>query len=105
MWGGLAGLPVALASPSLFSVYRRPPTLRGALVVGVSQSGQSPDIVAVLAEARRQGAPTLALTNGPSSPLAHAADLLIASRSAAGVPTSRSVTAPSDRSRPESPSS
>jgi glucosamine--fructose-6-phosphate aminotransferase (isomerizing) len=70
-------LPVGLAAPSLFSVYRQPPRLQGALVVGISQSGQSPDIVAVLAEARRQGAPTLAITNDPGSPLAAEADHLL----------------------------
>lgn len=70
-------LPVALATPSLFSVYEQPPRLDGALVIGISQSGQSPDIVAVLAEARRQGAPTLALSNDPASPLAAQADYLL----------------------------
>ncbi|HSR33404.1 MAG TPA: glucosamine--fructose-6-phosphate aminotransferase, partial [Anaerolineae bacterium] len=48
-------LPVGLATPSLFSVYGKPPRLEHGLIVGISQSGQSPDIVAVLAEARRQG--------------------------------------------------
>lgn len=70
-------LPVALATPSLFSVYGEPPSLRGGLVVGISQSGQSPDIVAVLAEGRRQGVPTLAITNDTASPLANHADHLI----------------------------
>lgn len=77
VWGSLNGLPVALATPSLFSLYRRPPRLKGALVVGISQSGQSPDIVSVLAEARRQGSPTLAIVNAPNSPLAGAADWVI----------------------------
>jgi glutamine---fructose-6-phosphate transaminase (isomerizing) len=70
-------LPVALATPSLFSVYGEPPRLEGALIVGISQSGQSPDIVAVLAEGRRQGAPTLAITNDPDSSLATQADYAI----------------------------
>ncbi len=70
-------LPVGLATPSLFSVYRQPPRLAGALVIGISQSGQSPDIVAVLAEGRQQGAPTLAITNDPGSPLAAQADYLL----------------------------
>lgn len=76
--GAFAGLPVALAAPSLFTVYGRPPLLAGALVVGVSQSGQSPDIVAVVAEGRLQGALTLAITNDPASPLAQAAELTLA---------------------------
>jgi glutamine---fructose-6-phosphate transaminase (isomerizing) len=67
-------LQVALATPSVFSMYRQPPDLSGALVIGISQSGQSPDIVSVLAEGRRQGRPTLAITNDPESPLAKAAE-------------------------------
>jgi glucosamine--fructose-6-phosphate aminotransferase (isomerizing) len=74
LFGALNRLPVALATPSLFSIYRAPPQLREALVLGISQSGQSPDIVAVIEEGRRQGALTVAVTNTPDSPLAHAAD-------------------------------
>ncbi len=77
LWGSRNGLPVALAAPSLFTLYRTPPQLQGALVVGISQSGQSPDIVSVLAEGRRQGVPTLAITNDPSSPLAKEADMVL----------------------------
>lgn len=69
------GLPVALAAPSLFTMYRLPPRLTEALVVGISQSGHSPDIVEVVAEGRRQGAMTLAITNDAGSPLACAAEL------------------------------
>jgi glucosamine--fructose-6-phosphate aminotransferase (isomerizing) len=75
--GAYNRLPVGLATPSLFSVYREPPLLQGALVVGISQSGQSKDIVAVLAEGRHQGVPTLAITNDPDSPLAGQADFVI----------------------------
>lgn len=67
-------LPVALAAPSMFSMYAAPPRIADALVIGISQSGESPDIVAVLEEARRQGAPSIAVTNAPSSPLAAVAD-------------------------------
>jgi glucosamine--fructose-6-phosphate aminotransferase (isomerizing) len=70
-------LTVALATPSLYSVYGRPPRLEGALVIGISQSGQSPDIVAVLTEGRRQGVPTVAITNDTESPLAAQADFVI----------------------------
>ena len=73
LWGAHNRLPIALATPSLFTLYGRPPRLDGALVVGISQSGQSPDIVAVVAEGRRQGRPALAITNEPDSPLAAAA--------------------------------
>jgi glucosamine--fructose-6-phosphate aminotransferase (isomerizing) len=77
VWASLAGLPVALATPALHTLYAAPPRMNGALVVGVSQSGQSPDIVSVLAEGKRQGRPTLAITNDGSSPLAAAADHVI----------------------------
>ncbi len=75
--GAVNSLPVALATPSLFTLYRRPPCLADALVIAVSQSGQSPDIVAVVEEGRRQGALTLAVTNDPASPLARAAEWVI----------------------------
>ena len=74
LWGAHNRLPLALATPSLFTYYKSPPRLQGALVVGVSQSGQSPDIVSVLEEGRRQGCLTLAITNIPDSPLAKTAD-------------------------------
>ena len=74
LFGALNRLPVALATPSLFSIYRAPPRMRDALVLGVSQSGQSPDIVSVVEEGRQQGALTVAVTNEPSSPLAQAAE-------------------------------
>jgi glucosamine--fructose-6-phosphate aminotransferase (isomerizing) len=72
-FGSVSRLPVALAAPSLFSRYETPPRLGHALVVGVSQSGRSPDVVGVIEEARRQGALTAAITNEPDSPLAAAA--------------------------------
>ena len=71
------GLPVALAAPSLYTIYKRPPRLNSALVVGISQSGQSPDIVEVVAEGRRQGALTLGITNDPQSPLAATAEFCL----------------------------
>ncbi len=77
IWAALAGYPVALATPALYTLYSRPPRMAGALVVGVSQSGQSPDIVSVVAEGKRQGRPTLAITNDAASPLAAAADHVI----------------------------
>ena len=72
-FGIAASLPVALAAPSLSTLYGRPPRLRNALVVGISQSGRSPDVVEVISAARRAGAPTLAIVNDPDSPLARAA--------------------------------
>ncbi|NOH02151.1 MAG: SIS domain-containing protein [Chloroflexi bacterium] len=75
--GALNGLPLALATPSLFTYYKQPPKLRSALVIGISQSGKSPDIVSVLEEGRRQGCSTLAITNDPASPLAGASDFVL----------------------------
>jgi glucosamine--fructose-6-phosphate aminotransferase (isomerizing) len=74
LFGVLTGLPVASAAPSLVTLYGAPPRLRGALVVGISQSGRSPDVVETVAAARRAGAPTLAIVNDPASPLARAAE-------------------------------
>jgi glucosamine--fructose-6-phosphate aminotransferase (isomerizing) len=71
------GLPLALATPSLFTYYQQPPKLKNALVVGVSQSGQSPDIVSVLQEGKRQGNLTLAITNETDSPLTESADFVV----------------------------
>jgi glucosamine--fructose-6-phosphate aminotransferase (isomerizing) len=77
LWGAFNRMPVALAAPSLFSLYKRPPELKHVLVVGISQSGQSPDIVGVLEEGRRQGVPTLAIGNDADSPLARAAGAFV----------------------------
>lgn len=74
LFGALNGLPVMLATPSLFTLYNRPPHFREALVIGISQSGQSPDIVKVIEEGQRQNALTLAITNDSKSPLALAAE-------------------------------
>ncbi len=75
--GAMNGLPLALATPSLFTYYNRPPKLKNALVVGISQSGASPDIVAVLEEGKRQGCLTLSITNESNSPLAKASDFVL----------------------------
>jgi glucosamine--fructose-6-phosphate aminotransferase (isomerizing) len=78
LFAAMNRLPVAMATPSLFSLYDTPPRFGDAVVLGISQSGQSPDIVSVLAEARRQGALTAAFTNEPDSPLAEQADHILA---------------------------
>jgi glucosamine--fructose-6-phosphate aminotransferase (isomerizing) len=70
-------VPVMFATPSLYTIYEQPPRLAGAVVIGISQSGASPDVASVLAEARRQGRPTVALTNAPDSPLAREADAVL----------------------------
>ena len=68
--GRMCGLPVALATPSLHTLYDAPPSYRDALVIGISQSGSSPDVVGVVAAARRQGSVTVAITNDTASPMA-----------------------------------
>ncbi len=78
LMGALNGLPVALATPSLYTIYNQAPRVRNALVIGISQSGKSPDIVSVLEDARRQGALTAAITNFPDSDLGAAAEHVIA---------------------------
>jgi len=70
-------LATGLAVPSVQSVYGAHPDVSRGLVIGISQSGASPDIVEVMADARRQGAVTLAITNEPDSPLADAAETMI----------------------------
>lgn len=75
--GAMNGLPLALATPSLFTYYNRPPKLKNALVIGISQSGASPDIVTVLEEGKRQGCLTLSITNESNSPLARASDFVL----------------------------
>jgi glucosamine--fructose-6-phosphate aminotransferase (isomerizing) len=70
-------LITALATPSTVTLYGARPRMADALAIGISQSGRSPDIIAVLEEAQRQGAVTVAITNDPGSPLAAAADHVI----------------------------
>jgi len=74
VFGAFNRLTVTLATPSLFTRYLTPPRMDDALVVGISQSGESPDLVAVVEEGRRQGCATLAITNAAGSPLTEVAD-------------------------------
>lgn len=79
--GAINRLPVSLTTPSLFTLYQKPPLFApDTLVLGISQSGQSPDIVSVLAEGRQQGCVTAAITNSVDSPLAGQADHLVGLR-------------------------
>ncbi len=77
LMGAMLGLPVALATPSLHTRYGAHLRFEGALVIGISQSGASPDICTVIEDARSAGAPTIAITNHPESALAHAAEFII----------------------------
>src|SRR4051812_21330737 len=70
-------VPVSFATPSLYTLYEQPPRLDGALVVGISQSGESPDVRAVIEHARSQARPTIAITNRPGSPIGAAAGFVL----------------------------
>jgi len=68
------GIPVSLAAPAVVTLYRKGLDLRGALVVGISQSGESTDTNAVLSDARKRGAITVGVTNKPRSTMARTAE-------------------------------
>jgi glucosamine--fructose-6-phosphate aminotransferase (isomerizing) len=71
------GLLASAAAPSVVTAYQRPPDMRDALFVVVSQSGRSPDIVAATQMARESGALTLAIVNDENSPAAAASELIL----------------------------
>jgi glutamine---fructose-6-phosphate transaminase (isomerizing) len=89
------GRPVALAAPSLVTLYGTEPRLDGWLALGISQSGRTPEITTVLERYRAGGARTVAVTNDPSSPLASAADvdLDLGAGEEAAVPATKTFTA------------
>jgi glucosamine--fructose-6-phosphate aminotransferase (isomerizing) len=70
----ITGIPVSLAAPSIHTVYGAKVNYRDALVVAISQSGESTDINVVLENARAQGAVTVGITNEPKSALAQIAE-------------------------------
>jgi glucosamine--fructose-6-phosphate aminotransferase (isomerizing) len=86
----VAGIPVASIGPSIVSIYGRELKFDGCAAIAISQSGKSPDGVAMEQSARRNGALCIALTNTPDSPLAQSADLAVDLR--AGVETSVAAT-------------
>ncbi len=69
------GIPCGLASPSVVTIYKSTLKFKNCLVIGLSQSGQSPDIVTYTKAAKAGGAKSISLTNDPESPLAKATDL------------------------------
>ncbi|MCC8247824.1 SIS domain-containing protein [Saccharothrix luteola] len=73
----LLELPAGLVSPSTTTLYGAQPDLRDVLLVAVSQSGGSPDLLEVTESARARGALTVAVTNTSSSPLNGAAELAV----------------------------
>ncbi|MGD1092105.1 MAG: SIS domain-containing protein, partial [Bryobacteraceae bacterium] len=70
------GIPVSLAAPSIFTLYHARIRLEDAMVVAISQSGESTDINVVMEQARAQGALTVGITNEPRSSLARLAEHL-----------------------------
>src|SRR5690606_35448845 len=69
------GLPVSFAAPSVISMYQSNVKYDQALVIGVSQSGQAQDVLAVMRQAKEQKALVIAITNDLTSPMAVEADL------------------------------
>lgn len=69
------GIPCGLASPSVVTIYKSNLRFTNTLVIGISQSGQSPDIVSYTKAAKAGGAKSISFTNDPDSPLAKATDL------------------------------
>jgi glutamine---fructose-6-phosphate transaminase (isomerizing) len=76
-FGLLAGLTAIRDSISLIVYYDAPLELSDSVVIGLSQSGETPDVVEYVARTRRRGALTVALTNEPESPLGRAAELTL----------------------------
>ncbi len=71
------GTPTFAAAPSVSSIYGKDLKLANALVIAISQSGKSPDILAQVEMAKRSGARVVALVNDESSPLAELADTVL----------------------------
>ena len=71
------GIPVSLAAPSIMTLYGGKVDYEGGLVLGVSQSGEGPDVCSIIQQARSQGALTIGLTNNPKSRLAREAEFSI----------------------------
>jgi glucosamine--fructose-6-phosphate aminotransferase (isomerizing) len=73
----LGGIPVASLTPSFSSIYRGQLKENSSIAIAISQSGQSPDLAALLSAARDSKAFTLAILNDAHSPLSQIADFTI----------------------------
>jgi glucosamine--fructose-6-phosphate aminotransferase (isomerizing) len=73
----LLGMPCCSIGASVVSIYRTELRLRDTILVTISQSGKSPDILAFQDAARRAGVPALAITNDEASPLGRSADICL----------------------------
>ncbi|BCV20654.1 SIS domain-containing protein [Moorella sp. Hama-1] len=74
------GLPVALAAPSVITLYQGRLSLQDALVIGISQSGEAADVGEILRQGRESGAVVVTITNEPESTMAREADHLLLCR-------------------------
>jgi glucosamine--fructose-6-phosphate aminotransferase (isomerizing) len=90
-----AGRPAGLAAPSLYTRYHATVDWRGYLVVALSQSGATPEIISTCRAMRAGGAAVLGITNEPGSPLGDAVDLLLSTDAGPerAVPATKTVTA------------
>ena len=95
LFGMFNQISVGLAMPSLFTIYKKPPLMHDGLVIGISQAGQTPDVLSIFAEAKRQGVASVAITNKADSPMSLAADDTIDLNAGIekAVPASKSYTA------------
>jgi len=90
-----SGRPAGLAAPSLYTRYHATVDWHGYLVVALSQSGATPEIISTCQAVRAGGAVVLGITNEPGSPLADAVDLLLTTDAGPerAVPATKTVTA------------
>lgn len=72
-----SGIPVSIVTPSTVTLHGGAPWREDGVVIAISQSGESPDLVACVRSARETGAFTVTLTNSPDSTLARAAELVL----------------------------
>lgn len=68
------GYVTSLSAPSLFTIYKTPPSLKNKIVIGVSQSGKGEDVCEVVEWGKKEGAFCIAITNHQDSPLASLSD-------------------------------
>jgi glucosamine--fructose-6-phosphate aminotransferase (isomerizing) len=71
------GIATSSAAPSVFTLYKAKMRMKGALAIGISQSGASPDICEAMACARKAGAITVSFVNNPGSPLARESEYIV----------------------------
>jgi glucosamine--fructose-6-phosphate aminotransferase (isomerizing) len=89
-----SGRPAGLAAPSLYTRYHADVDWRGYLVIALSQSGATPEVVTTCAAVRSAGAAVIGITNEPDSPLAGVVDLLLATDAGTerAIPATKTVT-------------